>query len=70
MTTRASVHITSDAGHTFQATIYTSINASENPDLIADLQSGTLNVVKDEESGKVFKLAVPVVVHNPERKTF
>lgn len=70
MTTRSSVHITSDAGHTFQATIFTSINADESPELLQDLKDGTINRVRDEETTKEYQLAVPVVVHSPSKRTF
>lgn len=70
MTNRNSVHVTSDDGQTFQATIYTAINARENPALVEDLKAGTLNKVTDSSTSAVYALAVPVVVHNPEKRIF
>lgn len=70
MTNRNSVHVTSDDGQTFQATIYSAINAKENPALVQDLKTGILNRVTDSSTNAVYTLAVPVVIHDPERRIF
>ena len=69
-TTRASVHVASDAGTTFTATVYSSINVADSADLLHELSSGALHRVADPSSSKTYQLAQPVLLHDPSRRVF
>lgn len=69
-TTRAAVHVTSDAGTTFAATIYTAIDTDDAPELLSALKEGSLHQVTDPHNGKLYALAQPVVLHDPVRPLF
>ncbi len=66
-TTRASVHVTGGSGTTFPATVYSSINVTDSPDLLYELEAGTLHQVADPASGAEYALAQPVMLHDPKR---
>ena len=66
-TTRASVHVTSGSGSTFPATVYSSINVTDSPELLQQLAAGTLHQVSDPASGTEYSLAQPVMLHDPSR---
>lgn len=65
------VHICGKHGETFLASVYTSVNIQESPELREPLFEGSLNSVVDPgDDGRTYHLAVPLVYHDPERKIF
>ncbi len=70
LTSRSSVHVTSDAGGTFSATTYTSINVTQNPELKKELHEGNLNQVTCPHTQAVYQLAVPIVYHDETARVF
>src|SRR5687767_15910389 len=58
------VHVTNPRGDLVSATVYTTIDAVSDPDLVDRLYAGSLNSLKLEGQGAL-ELAVPVVYHDP-----
>ena len=58
------VHVTNPRGDLVSATVYTTIDAVSDPDLVERLYAGSLNSLKLDGQGAL-ELAVPVVYHDP-----
>jgi len=57
------VHVTNPRGDLVASTVYTTIDAVNDPDLVERLYNGTLNTIKLDSVTS--ELAVPVVYHDP-----
>jgi hypothetical protein len=58
------VHVTTPRGESVVATVYTTIDAVSDPELVERLHAGTLHAVQLED-GETLRLALPVVYHDP-----
>lgn len=63
--------MTGDDGAVFSATVYTGIDAAENPDLKQQLLEGTLNRVESPfDDERVYEPAIPVTYHDATSELF
>jgi hypothetical protein len=69
-TLHCTVQIGREAGHAFEASITTQVNAKTDPAMRDALVDGTVNTVEDPEIGESYKLAVPVLFHDPTLRLF
>lgn len=70
-TTTRTIQISGDDGAVFPATVYTSVNVTDDPELLRPLMDGTLNEVESPtEDDRVYRPAVPVIYHDEAREVF
>lgn len=70
-TSKTSVLISSQAGPVFPASVYTGLNVTEDAELRAQLEAGTLNQVECPfTQGRVYTLAIPLRYHDPSAHIF
>jgi hypothetical protein len=64
------VHLSCGCGRTYVSEIVRSIDAAHDPELVAQLTSGSLNRPMCPSCGRTGRVDAPIVVHDPERRTF
>ncbi len=69
-TSKTSVLISSHAGPVFPASVYTSINVTQDPNLLDALDVGSLNQISSPFDSHVYSLSIPVRYHDEDRKIF
>ena len=70
-TSKTSVLISSRTGPIFPASVHTSVNVTEDPELREELLAGQLNrVACPFEPGRTYDLAIPLRYHDEERRLF
>src|SRR3954469_937698 len=63
-TQTATVHVTGPTGDLLTGTVYTTIDAVSDPELVEKLHAETLNTIATA-NGAALQLAVPIVYHDP-----
>ncbi len=69
-TSKTSVLISSHAGPVFPASVYTSVNITQDEALLEDLQTGSLNQIASPFDDHVYALSIPVRYHDEARQLF
>lgn len=69
-TSKTSVLISSHAGPVFPASVYTGINITQDENLLAALEDGSLNQIACPFDEHVYSLSIPVRYHDEDEKIF
>jgi hypothetical protein len=70
MSAGTNTEITCDCGHTFEAWIWQSANATFSPELRQQILDGAMNVVECPACGKRFHVEVPFLYHDMDAKVY
>ena len=69
-TSKTSVLISSQAGPVFPASVYTGINITQDENLLASLEDGSLNQIDCPFDDHVYSLSIPLRYHDESEKIF
>lgn len=69
-TSKTSVLISSHAGPVFPASVYTSVNVTQDEELISSLESGRLNEISSPFDDHTYSLSIPVRYHDETLQFF